>query len=88
MLPDSSFWLSKPPTQQTPSMKRPVIDLTGEEAQKDGGTKKQHIIMSHMQEMTRPCVEDMLKRCAERGCSKTHVYLCPVVICSKCDPEK
>lgn len=71
-------------------MKRPaLIDLTsGEEAQEDGTEKKKRIIMSHMQEMTMPCVVEMLQRCAERGCSKTHVYMCPVVICSKCEPEK
>ena len=71
-------------------MKRPaLIDLTsGEEAQEDGTEKKKRILMSHMQEMTMACVVEMLQRCAERGCSKTHVYMCPVVICSKCEPEK
>ena len=88
MVPDI-FGSASKPTQASPPalmMKRPaLIDLTsGEEAQEE----KKRIIMSHIQEMTMPCVAEMLQRCAERGCSKTHVYMCPVVICSKCEPEK
>lgn len=76
-------------------LKRPphTIDTTSEDTP---GTKKPrasqaqraHFVTCHMEQLTQPRVMEMLKCCDDRGCAKPQIYMYPVVICSKCEPEK